>query len=195
MLKRIVALRFDGLLEKGLHDFMHFLGTSKLEWAVLLTDLQRAIRKYHNENFTITFDCASPFLATANGQLYIQTETLDRTKWVYRMVPSIDDKKYASDTRLFKDGVLQDGIFKNFQDSHVTKDILVKDICIYAPGDLNKIGKEGKTSWDSFSYAIQMAHNVWHHINAVQEANRCYDNGIYPAMSVSYTHLTLPTSR
>ena len=29
-----------------------------------------------------------------------------------------------------------------------------------------------------------MGHNVWHHINAVQEANRCYDNGIYPAMLV-----------
>ena len=42
-LKRLVALRFDGLLEKGLHDFMHFLGTSKLEWATLLTDVQRAV--------------------------------------------------------------------------------------------------------------------------------------------------------
>ena len=25
---------------------MHFLGTSKLEWATLLTDVQRAVRKY-----------------------------------------------------------------------------------------------------------------------------------------------------
>ena len=181
VLKRLVALRFDGLLEKGVHDYMHFLGTSKLEWATLLTDIQRAVRKYHNENFTITFDCAP---ATANGQIYIQTETQDRTKWVYRMVPSIDDKKYANDTRGFRDAVLQDGIFKNFTDSPVTKDLLVKDVCIYAPGDLNKIGKEGKTSWDSFSYAIQMAHNVWSHINAVQEANRQYDNGITPAMLI-----------
>lgn len=100
------------------------------------------------------------------------------------MVPSIDDKKYASDTRNFRDAVLADGIFKNFTDSPVSKGLEVKDICIYAPGDLNKIGKEGKTSWDSFSYAIQMAHNVWSHINAVQEANRCYDNGIYPSMLV-----------
>ena len=110
-LKRIVALRYDGLLEKGKHDFDYdFPGTSKLEWATLLTDVQRAVRKHHNENFSITFDCASPFLATANGQIYIQTETEDRTKWVYRMVPSADDKKYASDTRSFKDAVLQDGI-------------------------------------------------------------------------------------
>ena len=43
VLKRLVALRFDGLLEKGIHDVMHFPGTSKLEWAVLLTDIQRAV--------------------------------------------------------------------------------------------------------------------------------------------------------
>ena len=184
VLKRLVALRFDGLLEQGIHDVMHFLGTSKLEWATLLTDIQRAVRKYHNPNFMVTFDCASPFLATANGQIYIQTETPDRKKWVYRMQPSVDNKKYSTDQRLFRDAVLTDGVFKNFTDSPLTEELKVSDVCIYAPGDLNKIGKEGKTSWDSFSYAIQMGHNVWSHINAVQEANRQYDNGSIPKMLV-----------
>lgn len=184
VLKRLVALKFDGLLEKGQHDWMHFLGTSKLEWATLLTDIQRAVRKYHNENFTISFDCASPFLATANGQIYIQTELVDRTKWVYRMVPSADDKKYATDTRLFKDAVIQDGLFANFESSPIIDQCQIKDICIYKPGDLNKIGKVGNTSWDSFSYAIQMGHNVYAHINAVQRANEAYDNGSVPAMLV-----------
>jgi hypothetical protein len=58
----------------------------------------------------------------------------------------------------------------------------MKDVCIYKPGDLNKIGKEGKTSWDSFSYALLMGHNVWMHIEAVQRANREYDTGTWPAM-------------
>ena len=184
VLKRLVALRFDGLLEQGQHDWMHFLGTSKLEWAVLLTDIQRAVRKYHNPDFTISFDCASPFLATANGQIYINTETEDRTKWVYRMQASADDKKYATDSRLFKDAVLQDGVFEKFESSPIIDQIQMKDICIYAPGDLNKNGKEGKTSWDSFSYALMMGHNVWMHLNAVQEANRQYDLGKLPAMLV-----------
>src|SRR5210317_2184659 len=184
VLKRLVALRFDGLLEKGVHDFMHFLGTSKLEWATLLTDIQRAVRKYHNPNFTITFDCASPFLATANGQIYCELETGDRTKWVYRMVPSIDDKALASDTSPFGDAFVREGKHGSFKDSPITANLQAKDICHYAPGMLNKIGKEGKTSWDSFSYAIQMGHNVWSHINAVQEANRQYDNSIVPAMLV-----------
>jgi hypothetical protein len=182
VLRRLVTMRFDGLLVEGLHDWMHFLGTSKLEWAVLLTDIQRAVRKYVNPAFTISFDCASPFLASANGQIYIQTETEDRGKWTYRMVPSVDNKKYAKDTRKFSDAVLQDGRFSAFTDSPVSNRIQINDVCYYAPGMLNKIGKEGKTSWDSFSYAIQMGHNVWSHINAVQEANRQYDLGKFPSM-------------
>ena len=184
VLKRIVALRFDGLLEKGKQDWMHFLGTSKLEWALMLTDIQRAVRKYHNENFTISFDCASPFLATANGQIYISTEVEDRKKWTYRMIPSVDNKKYATDNRKFSDAVLSDGVFKVFQDSPISNRLSISDVCKYAKGDLNKIGKEGKTSWDSFSYALQMGHNVWTHIHSVQEANRLYDQGLTPKMLV-----------
>jgi hypothetical protein len=63
----------------------------------------------------------------------------------------------------------------------------ISDVCIYRPGDLNKIGKEGRTSWDSFSYALMMGHNVWHHIRAVQEANRRYDAGQVPGMLVRET--------
>jgi len=182
VLKRIVNLMHDGLLEKGQHDWMHFLGTSKLEWAVLLTDIQRAVRYYHNSNFTISFDCASPFLATANGQLYHSIVTEHRGKWSYRMSPTVDNKKYSTDNRLFGDAVRQDGIHPQFEDSPITARTKISEICIYKPGDLNKIGKEGKTSWDSFSYALLMGHNVWMHIEAVQRANREYDSGHGPDM-------------
>jgi len=182
ILLRLIALRYDGLLQPGLHDWMHFLGTSKLEWAVLLTVIQRAVRKYVNPRFTISFDCASPFLATANGQVYFENVFPHDDKWSYRMAPSADDKKYATDTRPWAQGVVADGIYPNWQHSPVSNLLRMKDICIYRPGDLNKVGKEGRTSWDSFSYALLMAHNVWMHLTAVQEANRRFDAGEYPAM-------------
>jgi hypothetical protein len=184
VLKRLVNLIHDGLLEKGVHDWMHFLGTSKLEWAVLLTDIQRAVRQYHNPNFTISFDCASPFLATANGQLYHSITCEDRTKWSYQMSATADDKRYATDSRLFGDAVRQDGVHPSFEDSPITSRLKISDVCYYRPGDKNKIGKEGKTSWDSFSYALLMGHNVWTHIEAVQRANRVYDSGSSPDMMV-----------
>jgi len=205
ILKRLVALRYDNLLQEGVHDWMHFLGTSKLEWAVLLTVIQRAIRKYVNPAFTISFDCASPFLATANGQVYYENVFPHDDKWSYRMAPSADDKKYATDTRPWSQGVVADGIYKTWQDSPISSMLTMKDICIYRPGvpktgvvlteenfrdpelydvlpDQNKNGKWGKTSWDSFSYALLMGHNVWMHLTAVQEANRRFDAGEHPAM-------------
>mgnify|MGYP003350159757 FL=1 len=182
VLRRLVALRYDNLLQQGLHDWMHFLGTSKLEWAVLLTVIQRAVRRHVNPNFTISFDCASPFLATANGQVYFENVFEHDSKWSYRMAPSADDKKYATDTRRWSTGVVADGIYPRWQESPISDMLTMKDICIYRPGDLNKVGKEGRTSWDSFSYALLMGHNVWMHLTAVQEANRRFDAGEYPAM-------------
>jgi hypothetical protein len=184
VLNRLVHLIHDNLLEPGVHDWMHFLGTSKLEWAVLLTVIQRSVRQYHNPYFTISFDCASPFLATANGQLYHNITTENRKKWSYQMSPTVDNKMYATDSRLFGDAVRQDGIHPNFEDSPISSRLKVSDICHYQAGMLNKIGKEGKTSWDSFSYALLMGHNVWMHLESVQRANRQFDLGISPDMMV-----------
>ena len=188
VLRRLVQMIRDGLLEKGKHDWMHFLGTSKLEWACLLTDIQRAVRKHHNEDFTISFDCASPFLANAKGLVYDQLRMVDGDKWTYSMAAGIDNKKYATDNRLYGDVARDDGIIPNFMDSHISKHLVVNDVCTYAPGDLNMIGKEGKTSWDSFSYALQMAHNCWMHINAVLTANEQYELGMSPGMLIRETH-------
>jgi hypothetical protein len=176
-----------------------------LEWAVLLTVIQRAVRKYVNPAFTISFDCASPFLATANGQVYYENTFEHDSKWSYRMAPSADDKKYATDTRKWSDGIVADGVYPRWEDSPLSSLFVMKDICIYRAGtpkpgvvlteenfrdpdlydvlpDVNKNGKWGKTSWDSFSYALLMGHNVWMHLTAVQEANRRFDAGEHPAM-------------
>ena len=205
ILNRLIALRHDNLLQQGVHDWMHFLGTSKLEWAVLLTVIQRSIRKYVNPDFTISFDCASPFLATANGQVYHHIDLPHNGKWCYRMSPIVDDKKFSADTRTYRDGVLAEGFVDHFDESPISKHLLMKDICIYKSGvakpgvtltpenfqdpqsytvqpDLNKNGKWGKTSWDSFSYALLMGHNVWMHLEAVQRANRTFDSGEWPYM-------------
>jgi hypothetical protein len=100
------------------------------------------------------------------------------------MSPIADDKKYSTDTRPYGTAVVADGLVDHFDESPISRLLTMKDVCIYKPGDLNKIGKEGKTSWDSFSYALLMGHNVWMHIEAVQRANREYDSGKIPFMLV-----------
>ena len=212
MIRLLIEMKFDGLMQQGQQDWLHVLGTSKIEYALLLTDLQRAIRKYVNPDFTISFDCASPFLATANGQIYHHADLSRDHRWSYRMSKSIDDKKYALDQRTLREVAMSDFVshFKHFDESPVSAHCKISDICIYKPGvpkpgvelteenfkdqdlydmvpDLNKINKIGRTSWDSFSYALQMGHNVWTHIYAVQEANRQYDQGRLPN-SMQWSH-------
>ena len=143
-------------------DWMHVLGTSQLDWACFLTQVQRQVRKHINQNFTISFDSASAFLSTANGLVY--THNLFTPKrWSYIMEKAPDDKK------------LKGSKIKFPFPSAIGDRLNMGDICWYGEGDLNKNNKEGKTSWDSFSYTLMMAHNVYNHIRAVQIANDMND--------------------
>jgi len=159
-LKRLMTLRDEGLLNGK--DWMHFLGTAQLDWAVYLTSIQRQIRKNINENFTVSFDCASPFIATAHGLVYTNAQHTTK-RWSVIMDKAPDNKALAESDIPFP------------FESEFGRRLTMGDICHYAPGMLNKIKKEGKTSWDSFAYALMMGHNVECHIVAVQRANQLAD--------------------
>jgi hypothetical protein len=184
MLTRMVDIIHDGLLVEGKHDLIHCLGTSILEYAVLFTDIQKAIRKYHNPKLQITFDCASPFYSAAKGLAYFNTNIEHNKKWSYSMEKTAEKKSYANDTRKYRDAVLAEGIHKLFTDSPVTDKLLLKDMCYRGQGFIGQHGKETKTSWDTLSYTLIQSHNVWMHMNAVQEANRQYETGITPKMLI-----------
>ena len=159
-LKRLMTLREDGLL-KG-KNWIHFLGTAQLDWSCYLTLIQRQIRKHINEEITISFDCASPFIATAHGLVYTNAVHTPK-RWSVIMDKAPDNKTLAGTDIPFP------------FESEIGRRLTIGDICHYAPGMLNKIGKEGKTSWDSFAYALMMGHNVYCHIVAVQRAQQLMD--------------------
>lgn len=184
ILKRLVTMIHDGMLEQGLHDWIHYLGTSWLEYAVMFTAIQRAIRKNHNPNFTISYDCASPFYGAAKGQMYYENRHRPGEKWSYKMQSTAEDKRFAGDTRPFSQAVIAEGIHATFVDSPVTERMTLGDLCYRGVGAVSKHGKETKTSWDTLSYVLVQSHNVWMHITAVQEANRQYERGVFPKMLV-----------
>lgn len=187
MLNRFVDIIHDRLLQEGKHDLVHCLGVSILEYAVLFTDIQRAIRKYHNPSLRITFDCASPFFSAAKGLAYFNTSIEHNKKWAYSMEKTAEKKSYATDTRKFSDACLADGVHTKFTDSPVTENLVMKDLCFRGQGFIGQHGKETKTSWDTLSYTLIQSHNVWMHLSAVQEANRQYDQGVTPKMLMNET--------
>lgn len=157
-LRRLLYLKELDLLQKS--EWVHFLGTGRLDQGIMYTAIQRAIRKSINPNITISMDCASPFIATANGQVYTHT-TFTNKRMGYNMMHMVDEKSPAN-----KDAPWP------WDDSPIGERLTWRDINWYDPGDLNKIGKEGRTSWDSFAYCLMMGHNIYKHIDSVQMANR-----------------------
>lgn len=162
-LKRILMLRKEGLLkDKG---WIHFLGTGKLNWACYLTSIQRILRKYDSENITLSFDAASPFINTAYGQCY-SYNFYSPKKFSYLMNRAFDNQKLkGSDLPMPFAGPIMSRLKAG-------------DLCVMAEGDLDKNGKAksaSSTSWDTQSYLYYMAHSVYNHVHAVQEANRLAD--------------------
>ena len=107
---------------------------------------------------------------------------------VHRSISRVNDllncrrRDLVEGTRKYRDAVLAEGIHKLFTDSPVTDKLVLKDLCYRGQGFLGNHGKETKTSWDTLSYTLLQSHNVWMHMNAVQEANRKYEIGLIPKM-------------
>ena len=66
--RRIIQMARERMLED--RDWIHVLGTSELDVAVLLTALQRAINRHINPRLRISFDTASPFKMLRFGRVY-----------------------------------------------------------------------------------------------------------------------------
>ena len=160
LLKLLITMKYDGLLENK--KWFHFLGIGQLEWSCYLTSIQRQLREHHDVEIGLSYDCASPFIATANGLVYT--------------TPQHSPKRFTIPMESAPDNKLLSGSNIPFPfESEIGRRLVMGDVCHYAPGMVNKINKIGKTSWDSFSYALIMAHNVYQHIVAVQRANHLMD--------------------
>jgi hypothetical protein len=161
-LKRLIIMRDEGKLEG--ETKVHFLGTSHLLWSVLLTDIQRNLRKHVNPDITVSFDAATPFVAAANGRVYSATRILS-TGASYVQDRTFDDKlkRYANTDIPFP------------FESEVGRRMLVKDVLFMAPNDLNKHGKIARSGWDSISYILIMIHNLEQHIRCIQRLTSLTD--------------------
>ena len=191
-LKRLMTLREEGLL-KG-KNWIHFLGTAQLDWSCYLTLIQRQIRKHINEELTISFDCASPFIATAHGLVYTNAVHTPK-RWSVIMDKAPDNKSLAGsdipfpfESEIGRRLTMEDIAYYNLGERKTDAELGVDDKGKQIKFEhqepshynvvpkLNKLGKiPNKTSWDSFAYALMMGHNVFCHIVAVQRAQQLMD--------------------
>lgn len=85
VLRRLLLLRDAGLLASP-RDWIHVLGVSTMTWAVYFSAIQRGIRSNVNENMTVSFDSASPYITAGRYQQYAVAPNIseDIGDWVLR---------------------------------------------------------------------------------------------------------------
>ena len=185
-LKRLMTMRDEGMLTGK--NWIHFLGTAQLDWSCYLTQIQRQIRKHINPELTISFDCASPFIATAHGLVYTNAQHTNK-RWSVIMdkapdnkllsesdIPYPFDSEFASRLTMGDIAYYNIGVRKTDEELGGVEFNHLNPKHYHEVPRLNKLGKiPNKTSWDSFAYALMMGHNVECHIIAVQRAQQLMD--------------------
>lgn len=152
----VLTMRDDNAFDKG-QDWMHVLGVSQPTWAVLLTAIQRAIRKHcDNDEFRISYDSASPFQAGGRYQKVVRYPkfTKDVASWAMTMHEAPVNPIYA-DT----------GSDYHFPYSSPIGDLLTLNHLNIRGGEFQR------GAYDTVSNHLLTNHNVWVYVRSFLEAN------------------------
>jgi hypothetical protein len=151
-----LLMRDDNAFARG-QDWLHVLGVSQPTWAVLLTAIQRAIRKHcKNPNMRVSYDSASPFQAGGARQQVVRYPkfTKDFTTWTMSAHEAPVNPIYA----------------KNGKDFHFPYASPLGDLLTL--NHLNVRGGEfQRGAYDAVSNHILTNHNVWVYVRGLLEAN------------------------
>jgi hypothetical protein len=148
--------QFDG------KEWVHFLGMTRLKWAVLFTAFQRALRKTVSENIQVSYDSAS--FSIQGGRLDVgilmPEFTSDESSWA--SMPTDDGfpvgEKYAVDSPVYP--------FPNeYSHSPISKYVTLNDMN-------PKAGMWKRRKFDTLSSQFLIAHNAYTYARAFIEANQ-----------------------
>ena len=151
-----LLMRDDNAFARG-QDWLHVLGVSQPTWAVLLTAIQRAIRKNcKNPNMRVSYDSASPFQAGGARQQVVRYPkfTKDFTTWTMSAHEAPVNPIYAKSGKDF-----------HFPYASPLGDLLTLNHLSVRGGEFQR------GAYDSVSHHILTNHNVWVYVRSFLEAN------------------------
>jgi len=151
-----LLMRDDNAFARG-QDWLHVLGVSQPTWAVLLTAIQRAIRKHcKNPNMRVSYDSASPFQAGGARQQVVRYPkfTKDFTTWTMSAHEAPVNPIYAKSGKDF-----------HFPYASPLGDLLTLNHLSVRGGEFQR------GAYDSVSHHILTNHNVWVYVRSFLEAN------------------------
>lgn len=155
MLRMVLLMRDEGAFTEG-QDWMHVLGVSTPKWAVLLTAIQRALRRV-NPSLRVSYDSSSPFLAAGRYEdVAIPPDyTSDIRSWKIGFEPAPQSRLHADPTNPKPFPYPQSPIGARLSLHHLS----VRD------------GMWDARQYDPVSNALLTNHNVWVYLDAMARAN------------------------
>ena len=155
MLSTLLMMRDENAFEPG-QDWIHVLGVSTATWAVLLTTIQKALRRT-NPTLKISFDSSSPFQTGGRYEDAALTPmfTNKESTWGIGNVRAPQSRLHVdqSDVLAFPDA-----------NSPLSKVLALDQLSV-------KGGIWDQRPFDSVSNTLLVNHNVWVYLDAFQQAN------------------------
>jgi hypothetical protein len=155
VVSQVLMMRDEGAFKEGL-DWLHVLGVSQTKWAVILSAIQRGLRKSTNPNLRVSFDSASPnILAGKFEQIAVYPKfTKKEDSWVVSAVRCPSAKIYVGSKDKFA-----------FPFPSPLGDRL-------ALSHLNvKYDKYSNVRFDEATQMFLTHHNTWIYVRSMLEAN------------------------
>jgi hypothetical protein len=154
-LATLLLMRDDKAFEVG-HDWLHVLGVSTVEWAIMLSAVQRALNK-DNPGLLVSYDSSSPFQDAGRYERITLTPqfTSDRSSWRFRFAET-----QQSIFLVGAGGAIQ---FEHDQ-SPIGKRLLMNHLIVN--GD-----KWSRRRFDTVSMTLLANHNAWVYLDAFLTAN------------------------
>jgi hypothetical protein len=153
VLRILLTLRDADALAEG-RDWIHVLGVSTPKWAILLTAIQRAIRRHVNPRLQISYDSATPFQAAGiREEVAIMPNYTSRPRdWAIRFERVEQSAQLAGSNEPFP------------YTSPLGNRLTMGDLNVYG-GDWNH------RSFDTISNLLLCNHNCWVMLEAFRQAN------------------------
>ncbi|MBU3551182.1 hypothetical protein [Polynucleobacter sp. MWH-Berg-3C6] len=152
---QVLMMRDEGAFDKGM-DWLHVLGVSQTKWAVILSAIQRGLRKSTNPNLRVSFDSASPnILAGKFEQLAVYPKFTNKEEsWAISAVRCPKGEIYVNSGDEFA-FPFPSALGDKLKLSHLNV----------------KYDKYSSVNFDDVTQAFLTHHNTWVYVRAMLEAN------------------------
>lgn len=160
VLRRLICMRDEHRLEE--ENWIHFLGTSQLSVACVLTTLQEQLRKNVGSNITVSYDTSSPFIMAGKKNGYT--------------FPTLTKAGFSMGASRMPVERANVGSLKPFPfSSAVGEKLTLGDLCVNN-GDFQD------SPWDDVSWRLIANHNLDLLLRSISKAQRVYNLEVRDAL-------------